>query len=78
MPVRRFNLVFTAQKTGNGSGLGGRFHYHQLHPAVSVGAPTLRRGRFLILILLAVIVVAVAITRIILKQFQIAKIINGK
>src|SRR3989344_1900776 len=31
MPVRRFNLVFIAQKSGDSSGFGGRFHYHQFH-----------------------------------------------
>ena len=65
MPVRRFNLIFTAQKSGDGSGLGGDSTITNF-----ISAPPARAGDFLILVLFAV---AVAITRIILKQFQIAK-----
>ena len=71
MPVRRFNLVFIAQRVRRWFWLWWVIPLSPIHPAVSVGAPTLRRSRFFIFLLLAVL--AVAIAMIILKQFQIAK-----
>ena len=70
MPVRRFNLIFIAQKTGNSSGFGGDSTItHVTTPLRSGLRPCVGAG-FLILLLLAV---AVVIAMSILKQFQIAK-----